>query len=191
MNNVQFTMRAVNVPRDLPHLRRAQELQQVLDHIRVDAEVANDLALVHMGENAPPLDQQDLLWVKRTAEGLPAGLFLRALGEWKRATPFIVESETANLKIITGSGTFTHDVTAETVNLVEITTFDPEFEEIPMVFITVTGGSLYTDKDTFSEWGYRVVPAKDKWELEVRCTEDCSSVNRTLEIGWMAIGVID
>ena len=191
MNNLALTLRAVNVPRDLAHVRRAKEIQQVVDYLRVDATAADNLEFVHSGVDAPPLDQQDLLWVKRTPEGLPAGLFLFSEGEWKRATPNIVESETANLNIITGSGTYTHDVTADTANKVQIATFSPEFEEVPEVYITVKGGSLYTDAATYSEWGYQVIPAKDKWELEVRCTVDCSAANKTLGIGWMAIGVID
>ena len=191
MNNLALTLRAVNVPRDLAHVRRALEIQQVVDYLRVDAQAADNLALVHSGVDAPPLDQQDLLWVKRTPEGLPAGLFLFSEGDWKRATPNIVESETASLQIRTGAGTFTHNTTADTVNKVQIAAFTPEFAEIPEVYITVKGGSLYTDASTYSEWAYQVIPAKDKWELEVRCTVDCSTANKTLAIGWMAIGVIE
>jgi hypothetical protein len=192
MKNVTFNLRAVNVPRDLQHMRRADELQQVVDYLRVDAVTASNLAMVHMGTDAPPLDQQDLLWVRKTAEGLPAGLFLRALGEWKRATPFIVESETSNLRIVTGTGTATDFAeAADTAKTYPIATFNPDFEAIPMVFISVTGGSLHTTAATHAAWSYKIIPNKDKWELELKCTVSNVGAPKTLDISWMAIGVIE
>lgn len=190
MRNVQFKLRAVNVPKDLQHMRRADELQQVIDYLRVDATSAANLAMVHMGTAAPSLDQSDLLWVKRTPDGLPAGLFLQSLGQWVRATPHTVESETTSLQIRTGTGTLTHSETADNPKLTQITTFTPEFEAVPLVFVSILGGTMYTTAANYATWNYKIVPAKDKWEIEVKSTQDCSSASKTIEFAWMAIGAV-
>jgi len=190
MKDVTFSLRAYNVPRDLQHRRRADEIQQILDYIRVTAEVSSNLALVHMGTDAPPINQQDLLWVRSNPDGTPNGLYVFSEGDWVRANPHIVESEVSNLKIIQGTGTYTHSESADTTNTAQIATFDPEFEVEPIVLVSFVGGTMFSDAATYYKWNYRTLPDKDKWELEVRCNVDCSTVNRTLELSWMAIGEI-
>ena len=189
MNDITMSLRAVNVPSDLPHLRRAQEIQQVVDHLRVDLSTAAGTSLVHMGTAAPPLDRQDMLWVRRNPDGTPAGLYLRSLGRWVRATPNIVESQAANQRIVTGTGTFTYTADADTPLSADIATFTPEFEATPVVQITVKGGTMYDTAATFASWGYKVTAAKDKWSLEVKSTVDCSSAAKTIILDWIAIGV--
>ena len=184
-----YTIKVVNVPDNLDHQQRSFEIEELANYLEVDTESLQGLTMVNYGPNTPPIDLASIPWIKTNPDGSPNGIYVNHGGDWVRATPLIVESDVSNLKMKLGTGTVTFNAAADTLMTIgPIASFTPEFDTPPVITISPTGGSVFNTATTYNEWGYTVDSRVDEFYLNFKCGVDCSTVNQTLDIQWMAIG---
>lgn len=190
MENLRLSMRTLNVPNELPHRARSQEIEELVDYLEVDLAPAAGLSLVNYGSSVPPVDTSNLPWIRTNVDGSPNGLFVNYGGNWVSALPQVVQSQVSNLYLRTGSCELVFDATADTLQTSSaIATFDPVFDEAPMVLLTPTGGTMLSDAANAYQYSLRVDARINEFYIEYRSHVDNSSSSKSLQLDWVVIGV--
>lgn len=93
---ILFALQAVNVPANVQHKPRAQEINELPDFLSVIATLPGETTFVTYGPNVPGPDALSYPWIKTNPNGSPIGIYINYNGDWVSAvTPdaFIAEIE--------------------------------------------------------------------------------------------------
>jgi hypothetical protein len=207
---VRFQLRAVNVPENLPHERRKNEIESLPSYLQITSDFDDNLFPVYVGETAPGPDLADCPWLQVAPDGEPVDLKANHNGDWKSIIPLAVKSRELKTSTMRGQANLT--LTAGATSASEVILFGTD-----IAFLNDDKGNLSlslfcTEFDTYNSavptllamgeangglllYG---VPHLDTdgnidgftlyAKVPVALTSGGSAVERSLRVNWMFVG---
>lgn len=201
--NLGLRIRSTEIPTNLPHKTRKEEIQELPDYLEVVSEVAEGLALLNIGAEEPSPDRAAYPWLKLDAGGEPIGLFVYVNSIWEPAlSKYYIRDRSQDILFQRGSGTLTLQSAREDwkTDPTDIE-FDIEFDDPPVVLLSITGGSILDvvsvrndSANDIEEMAGFVTIAKatdiTAKDFNVKCISGCDteSVPQSVEYTWIAFG---
>lgn len=91
MNNaILLGLKAVNVPSDLCHKTRSEEIAELVKYLQVELAYEGNLGLVNIGQSEPPVENAIFPWFRTDPAGKPVGLYINYGGNWTPLYPYTV-----------------------------------------------------------------------------------------------------
>lgn len=114
---MQSRLRAVNVPENLAHERRKNEIESLPRYLQVVSEFDDHLYPVFRSETEPGPDYADCPWLKVSADGTPVDLLANHNGTWESVMPLAVRSRALETSLVRGQADLTLASSGTSVSL--------------------------------------------------------------------------
>jgi hypothetical protein len=82
MLDITLKIESMNVPDELPHKTRAQEIEELPNYLGVNMVGTSTLSLINYGSETPSADNSQYPWLKLDANGSPLGWYACVNGVW-------------------------------------------------------------------------------------------------------------
>jgi len=194
-DKLRFSIRTLTVPPTLPHKTRAEEIAELSKYLEVSALIAPELVLINMGEQEPGVDRSDFPWIKLNSNGEPQGLFINVGGSWEPAfSKLTMRSILEDMVVETGTSEIILNVAAHTEEVAAAIVFSKDFDSVPKMFCSITGGTVFSAGTGATSGAYTRlwIPSAtitvSQFVPYAMCPEATNVTTRTLEFSWMAIG---
>jgi len=185
-----FQLRALTVPKHLPHKTRAEEIEELPQFLEVVSLVSPGLSLLNIGVTEPGSERAAFPWLKLNSAGEPAGIYYNVGGNWRPVeNKLYMRANRSDEYVERGTATITLAVAINTwTTAITPILFSNEFDDIPQIICTIAGGSLL---DVTSGFNCRVLAAEantKQFYLKSVAAVDTASVAKTVKVEWIAIG---